>query len=145
MELARAPVRISYAREILRSRARLHLAIACPIVRTIFLVGPGFEPLALHMIFFVGPGFDSLTLQHDLFVGPGFDSRTLITCFQARSIRGLCHSPPRLEDQVGFCGKNKTSVRKKSYEARLAEKTKTSVRKKYPVKPFQQAKTCWCR
>ena len=82
MELARAPVGISYAREILRSRARSHLAIACPIVRTIFLVGPGFEPLALHAIFFVGPGFDSLTLQHDLFVGPGFDSLAMIACFR---------------------------------------------------------------
>ena len=28
-----------------------------------------------------------------------------ITCFQARSIRGLCHLPPRLEDQVGFTEK----------------------------------------
>ncbi len=46
------------------------------IAQMIFLVGPGFKPLALHMIFFVGPGFDSLTLQHDLFVGTGFDSRT---------------------------------------------------------------------
>ena len=51
------------------------LAIVCMIVGTIFLVGPGFEPLALHTIYFVGPGFDSLTLQHDLFVGPGFDSQ----------------------------------------------------------------------
>ena len=76
VELVRASARILYAREILRSCARSYLAIACTIVRTNFLVGPGFEPLALHAIFFVGPGFDSLTLQHDLFVGPGFDSWT---------------------------------------------------------------------
>ncbi len=50
--------------------------IMCMIVRTIFLVGPGFEPLASHAIFFVGPRFDSLTLQHDLFVSPGFNSWT---------------------------------------------------------------------
>ncbi len=62
--------------------ARSYLAIACTIVRTIFLVGPGSEPLALHTIFFVGPGFDSLTLQHDLLVSPGFDSLALITCFR---------------------------------------------------------------
>ena len=68
-------------RENLRSCARSYLAIACTIVRTIFLVGPGFEPLALHAIFFVGPGFDSLALQHDLFVGPGFDSRTRSSVF----------------------------------------------------------------
>ncbi len=60
VELVCAFARISYAREILRSCARLYLAIACTIIRTIFLVGPGFEPLALHAIFFVGPGFDSL-------------------------------------------------------------------------------------
>ena len=53
---------------ISRLRARLY--------KQSFLVGPGFEPLALHAIFFVGPGFDSMALQHDLFVGPGFDSRT---------------------------------------------------------------------
>ena len=76
VELVRASARISYAREILRSSARSYLVIACTIVRTIFLVGPGFEPLVLHVILFVGPGFESLTLQHDLFVGPGFDSRT---------------------------------------------------------------------
>ena len=64
------------ARQFLRSCTWSYFAIACTIVRTIFLVGPGFEPLALHGIFFVGPGFDSLALQHDLFVGPGFDSRT---------------------------------------------------------------------
>ena len=66
------------------------------IVRMIFLVGPGFEPLALHMIFFVGPGFDSLTLQHDLLwvhgLIPGPDH-----LFQARSIRGLCHELLELE------------------------------------------------
>ena len=82
VELVRACARILYAREILRSCARSYLAIACTIVRTIFLVGPGFEPLALHAIFFVGPGFDSLTLQHDLFVGPGFDSRTRSPVFR---------------------------------------------------------------
>ena len=32
---------------------------------------------------------------------------------QAHSIRGLCHSPPQLEDQVGL-QKNKTSMRKKN-------------------------------
>ncbi len=52
------------------------LAITCTIVRTIFSIGPGFKPLALHMIYFVGPGFDPLPVQHDLFVGPGFKSRT---------------------------------------------------------------------
>ncbi len=61
------------------------------IVQTIFLVGPGFEPLALHTIFFVGPGFDSLTLQHDLFVGPGFDSLVRTARFYARYILGLRH------------------------------------------------------
>ncbi len=82
MELVCACARISYAREILRSCARSYSAIACMIVRTIFLVGPGFEPLALHMIFFLGPGFDSLTLQHDLFVGPGFDSQNRSPVFR---------------------------------------------------------------
>ena len=76
VELVRACARILYAREILRSCARSYLAIACTIVWTIVLVGPGFEPLALQMIYFVGPGFNSLTLQHFLFVGPGFDSWT---------------------------------------------------------------------
>ena len=76
VEPAHAPARISYAREILRSFAQLYLAIACMIIQTIFLVSPGFEPLALQAIFFVGPGFNSLTLQHDVFVVPGFDSQT---------------------------------------------------------------------
>ena len=83
VELVRACARILYAREILRSCARwYYLAIACTIVRTIFLVGPGFKHLALHAIFFVGPGFDSLTLQHDLFVGPGFNSRSRSPVFR---------------------------------------------------------------
>ena len=51
-------------------------------LHAIFFVGPGFDSLTLHMIFFVGPGFDSLTLQHDLFVGPGFDSRTRSPVFR---------------------------------------------------------------
>ena len=54
VELVRASARISCAREILRSRARSHLAIACTIARTIFSIGPGFEPLALHVIDFYG-------------------------------------------------------------------------------------------
>ena len=45
---------VSCTREILQSRARSHLAIACTIARTIFLIGPGFEPLALHLIDFYG-------------------------------------------------------------------------------------------
>ena len=82
VECVCASALILYARENLRSCARSYLAISCTIIRTIFLVGPGFEPLALHAIFFVGPGFDSLTLQHDLFVGPGFDSRTRSPVFR---------------------------------------------------------------
>ena len=35
--------------------------------------------------------------------------------FQAQSIRGLCHSPPSLEDQVSFCGKIKPPRGEKSY------------------------------
>ncbi len=67
-----------YAHEILRLRARSHLAIACTIVRTIFSGGPGFKPLALQHNLFAGPGFEPLPVQHDLFVGPGFDSLALI-------------------------------------------------------------------
>ena len=59
----------------------------CMIVRAIFLVGPGFEPLALQHNLSVGTGFEPLPLQHDLFVGPGFNSLTLIACF--RSILSL--------------------------------------------------------
>ena len=54
VELVRASARISCAREILRSRARSPLAIACTIAQTIFSIGPGFEPLALHVIDFHG-------------------------------------------------------------------------------------------
>ncbi len=54
MELIRASARVLCAREILRSHARSHLAIACTIAQTIFLIGPGFEPLALHVIDFYG-------------------------------------------------------------------------------------------
>ena len=54
VELVRASARISYAREILRSCARLYLAIACTIVQTIFSGDPGFKPLALHAIYFCG-------------------------------------------------------------------------------------------
>ena len=57
------------------------LAITCIIVQMIFLIGPGFKPLALHRIYFVGPGFETLPMQHDLFVGPGFNSLALIACF----------------------------------------------------------------
>ncbi len=65
---------IVFSDRISRSRARSY--------ERSFLVGPGFEPLALHAIFFVGPGFDSLTLQHNLFVDPGFDSRTRSPVFR---------------------------------------------------------------
>ena len=53
----------------------------CTNVRTIFLVSPGFEPLALQHNLSVGTGFEPLPLQHDLFVGPGFNSLALIACF----------------------------------------------------------------
>ena len=59
-----------------------YLAITCKIVRTIFLVGPGFEPLALHTIYFVGPGFEPLPMQYYLFVGLGFGSLALIAHFR---------------------------------------------------------------
>ena len=67
------------------------LEIVCTIIQTIFLVHPGFEPLALHMIIFVGLGFEALPMQHNLFVGPGFDSLALIACILAHCILGLCH------------------------------------------------------
>ena len=60
----------------------LIFTIVCTIVRTIFSIGPGFEPLALHTIFFVGQGIEPLPLQHNLFVGPGFGSLALIACFR---------------------------------------------------------------
>ena len=47
----------------------LVLRIVCAIVETIMC-------MIIHMIFLVGLGFEPLALQHDLFVGPGFDSWT---------------------------------------------------------------------
>ena len=111
MELVRASARVFGCTLIFTIVHPIVLAIACTIAIAIILVGPGFEPLALHTILLVGPGFDSLTLQHDLLWVQG-----LIPwpdhLFQARSIRGLCQSPPQLEDQVGLW-KNKSSMRKK--------------------------------
>ncbi len=83
MELVRASAHIFACTLIFTIVCANVLAIAYTIARVIILIGPGFEPLALHTIYFVGPGFDSLTLQHDLFVGPDH-------LFQACSIRGLC-------------------------------------------------------
>ena len=54
VELVRASAHISYARKILRSCVQSHLAIACTIKQTIFLVGLGFEPLAMDAIYFCG-------------------------------------------------------------------------------------------
>ncbi len=54
MELVRASACVLCAREIFRSRARSHLVIACMITQMIVSIGPGFEPLALHVIDFYG-------------------------------------------------------------------------------------------
>ena len=62
-----------------------------------------------------------------------------LACLQARGIRGLCHSPPRLEDQCGLW-KNKTSMRKKTVKPWLEEKINLR-EEKIPDKPFQHAKT----
>ena len=48
----------------------------------IFLVGPGFEPLALQHDLSLGTRFEPLPLQHDLFVCAGFDSLALIAIFR---------------------------------------------------------------
>ena len=81
---------------ILRSRARSY--------KRSFWSVQGSNPWPCTRSFFVVPGFDSLTLHHDLLWVqgsiPGPDH-----LFQARSIHGLCHSAPRLEDQVGFAEK----------------------------------------
>ena len=62
-----------------------------------------------------------------------------LACLQARGIRGLCHSPPRLEDQCGLW-KNKTSMRKKPLSQWLEEKINLR-EEKIPDKPFQHAKS----
>ena len=59
--LVRAPVRISYAREFLRSYAWSH--------KQFFGRSRVWTPGLAHDLF-VGPGFDSLTLQHD--IGQGY-------------------------------------------------------------------------
>ena len=69
MELVRASARVFVHMLIFTIVHAIALAIACTIVRMIFLVGPGFEPLPV---------------QHDYFVGPGFSSLALIFCFRPR-------------------------------------------------------------
>ena len=93
-----------------RTTSIFHVEVACAIciiraryvhffvflVHTMFLWVQGSNPWPCSTTFLLVPGS---------IPGPG-------RLFQASRIRGLCHSPPRLEDQV-VLQKNKTSMRKK--------------------------------
>ena len=65
VELICASVRVFVCMLILTITGAIVLVITCTIIRTIFLVGLGFEPCPCSMIFSEGLRSEPLPLQHD--------------------------------------------------------------------------------